>query len=320
MMLIVNTVLGPVSTGDLGFTLMHEHVVSTAAGLSQNYPEFLDSEFMAKAVERLTQIKKEGIDTIVDATTTDLGRDVTALAHLARLSGVNLITCTGWWLREPFFLAGASADQIAKIFVREIEVGIAGTNIKAGIIKGASENPGVTEWQAKVLRAIARAHRQTGLPIMLHSNSPGKVGTQQVAILKEEGVDLSRVKLDHSNDTTDLDYLKWLLEQGCYLGMDRYPGRGLGPLERNQTLKALIDAGYADRLLPSHDWSLLRPMGDSPMGPPKPPEPEGRAANPHGCLYVKNEVFPSLREMGVAEEILDRLCIVGPRNFFAGVK
>ena len=315
----INTVLGPINTDALGFTLMHEHVVSSAAGMSQIYPEFLDSVFMANAVERLIKIKKDGIDTIVDATTTDLGRDVSALAHLSRLSGVNLIACTGWWLREPFFLSVASADQIAKIFIREIEVGIAGTNIKAGIIKAGSENPGVTEWQVIILRAVARAHLHTNVPIMLHSNSPSQIGRQQLAVLQEEGVDLSRVKVDHSNDTTDVGYLSWLLEQGCYLGMDRYPGRGVSPLDRNKTMKALIDAGYTDRILPSHDWTLARIMGDSPMGP-RPPEPEGRLANPHGCLYVKKEVFPSLREMGVPEITLNRLCVVGPRNFFEGVK
>ena len=79
---------------------------------------------------------------------------------------------------------------------------------------------------------------------MLHSYSPGQVGRRQIAILKEEGVPLNRVKMDHSNDTTDLEYLYWMLEEGCYLGMDRYPGEGVSPLARTKTLKALVDAGF----------------------------------------------------------------------------
>ena len=246
-MTTVNSVLGPLSTDALGFTLMHEHIIVTAAGITQNYPELLGADFTDRIVHGLTQAKDGGIDTIVDATTLDLGRDVSVLANASRLSGVNIIACTGWWLEAPFFLTGVSADQLTQLFIREIREGISGTNIKAGILKAASDISGVTEWQETILRAVAHAHLLTKVPIMLHSYSPGRVGEWQLAILKEEGVDLSRVKMDHSNDTTDMDYLTWLLEQGCYLGMDRCEGGNASPLDRTRTMKTLIDAGYADR-------------------------------------------------------------------------
>ena len=99
---------------------------------------------------------------------------------------------------------------------------------------------------------------------MLHSYSPGCVGKKQLAILKEEGVNLKRVKVDHSNDTTDIPYLTWILDQGCYLGMDRYPGHGISPHDRTRTLKILIDAGYANRLLLSHDYPLVDIRGNPP--------------------------------------------------------
>ena len=83
---------------------------------------------------------------------------------------------------------------------------------------------GVKPQEEVVLRGVARAHLRTGAPIMLHSYPAGQVGKQQLAILREEGVDPKRVKVDHSNDTTDVEYLSWLMEQGCYLGLDRYPG------------------------------------------------------------------------------------------------
>ena len=151
---------------------------------------------------------------------------------------------------------------------------------------------------------------------MLHSYSPGQVGRQQLAILKEEGVELKRVKLDHSNDTTDVEYLTWILEQGCYLGMERYPGQGTSPLSRIKTLKALIDAGYKERLCPSHDWSLARYLAkDSHVGSPA----KRKKLNPYNYLYIQKIVFPQLREMGVSEEIINSLCINGPRNFFEGV-
>ncbi len=166
-----------------------------------------------------------------------------------------------------------------------------------------------------MLRGVARAHLETNVPIMLHSYSPGRVGEQQLAVLKEEGVDLRRVKMDHSNDTTDTEYLIWILEQGCYLGLDRYPGRNVSPLARTKTMKALIDAGYADRLLPSHDCSLVHVMADNPAIT----EEERPRLNPHGYLYLKKVVFPWLREIGVSEAISGHLCVEGHGNFFEGV-
>lgn len=314
-MTTISSVLGPLDTADLGFTLMHEHLIVSSTGIVQDYAELLGDGFMERIVSGLIQAKEGGIDTIVDATTLDLGRDMTVLAEASRRSGVNIIACTGWWVEIPRFLSGVSADQFARLFVREIGEGIGGTGIKPGILKAASDVAGVTPAGEAVLRGVARAHLKTGVPIMLHSYSPGQVGRQQLAILTEEGVDPGRVKMDHSNDTTDVEYLTWLLEQGCYLGLDRYPGANTSPLARTKTMKALIDAGYADRLLPSHDHSLVWVLAeDSPM------TPEAREKrNPHGYLYMKKVVFSQLREMGVSETTLDRLCVIGPRSFFEGV-
>ena len=313
-MTTINSVLGPLDTADLGFTLMHEHLIVASAGIPQNYPELLGADFMERIVNGLTQAREGGIDTVVDATTLDLGRDVTVMAEASRRSGVNIIAVAGWWMDTPRFLGGVSADQFARLFIREIEEGIAGTGIKAGILKAASDVGGVTPAGETILRAVARAHLQTEVPIMLHSYSPGQVGRQQLAILKEEDIDLRRVKMDHSNDTTDVEYLTWLLEQGCYLGLDRYPGSNVSSQDRTKTMKALIDAGYAHRLLPSHDHSLASVMAENSPIPPEARE----LRNPHGYLYMKQVVFSELREMGVPEATLNSLCVDNPRNFLEG--
>ncbi|MBM2825714.1 MAG: hypothetical protein HW402_1378, partial [Dehalococcoidales bacterium] len=275
------------------------------------------TNLMGRVVDSLKQAKEGGVDTIVDATTLDLDRSIDLLAEASHRSGVNIIATTGWWLDIPRYFAGVSIDQLAELFTREIEQGISGTNIKAGMLKSASDMTGVTPEAAIILRAVAKAHLKTGVPIMLHSYSPGQVGQQQLVILKEEGVDLKRVKLDHSNDTTDVEYLTWILEQGCFLGLDRYPGRNVSPLARTKTMKALIDAGYSDRLCPSHDFSILavdtamaRISGISIE--------ERRKRNPYGFLYIQKVVFPQLRAMGVSAEIISRLCVDGPSHFFEG--
>jgi phosphotriesterase-related protein len=248
----------------------------------------------------------------MDDTTPDLGRDVNFLSEVSHRSGVNILCCTGWWLTIPAVFATLSIGQLTAMFVKDIEEGIAGTRTRPAVLKAAADMPGVTPELEKVHRAIARAHLKTGIPIVLHSYSPGQVGRQQLAILKEEGVNPKRIKFDHSNDTTDVEYLLSLLKEGCYLGLDRYPGRNTTPLARTKTLKALIDAGYAGRLCLSHDRTLIGIQGDAiPLA-----ELERRKLNPHGYLYIKNVVFPQLKEMGVSDKVIDSLCIDGPRNFF----
>jgi phosphotriesterase-related protein len=315
-MAIINSVLGPLDTSTMGTTLLHEHILSSSIAIPQNYPEVLDYGYMGIIVRKLKEAKAGGIDTVVDATTLDLGRDVNVLAEASHRSGVNIICCTGWWTEKPRFLSGVPIDRLAKGFVRELREGIAGTDIKAGILKAASDKAGVLPEEEKILRAVARAHHETGVPIMIHSYSPGQVGRRQIAILKEEGIPLNRVKMDHSNDTTDREYLFWMLEQGCYLGMDRYPGEGVSPLARTRTLKALIDAGYKDRLGVSHDWSLARHIAtDSSIGS----STKRKKINPYDYLYIKKVVFPMLQETGVPDKVIDSILINTPRKFFEGI-
>lgn len=318
----INAVLGPLKTNKLGVVLMHEHLVESAAGIPQIYPEFLGQDCKERVIKDLISAKRGGIDTIVDATTIDLGRDVKILADVSKQSRVNIIACTGWFLSVPPLLGTFSADQFAKIFTREIQDGIEGTNIKAGILKSAADFEGVTPIGEIILRAVARTHLTTGVPIMLHSYSPGQVGRQQVAILKQEGVALSRVKLDHSSDTADIEYLTWIVEQGCYLGMDRLPGIHVPPLTgvssegRVKTIKALIDAGYSSRILLSHDASLVSSFLDTL---PNASKKKLARDNPYGLLYINKFVLPKLRELGVSDKIIDSICVDNPRRFFEGV-
>ncbi len=307
----VNSVLGPLDTGELGFTLMHEHVIHQGP-IIQNYPELFGPGFLGRIITGVKEARESGVDTIVDATTFDTGRDVSLLAEVSRRTGVNIIACTGWWMTLPSYISGHSPDIFADLFVREIEEGIAGTDIKAGILKSAADYGGVTADGEIMLRAVARAHCRTGVPIMLHSYAPEQIARQQLAILQDEDVDMKRVAVDHVNDTQDMEYITWILEQGCYLGMDRYPGTNLSAYARTETLKRLLDAGWADRLLLSQDLSLANPVT---FYPPEVQESVEKG-NPYGYLYIKKVVFPWLREMGVDESVLNTLCVNGPKRFF----
>ena len=311
----VNTVLGPVDSDDLGFTLSHEHIILSAAGVRHTYPELVDREgIIEDGIVALREAYDEGVRTIIDVTTFDLGRDVEVMQRVAQGSGVNVVPCTGNHLAVPRAFWFAPPDMIAKLFIREIEEGIEDTGVKAGIIKVASDAGGVTEREEIVLRAAARAQVRTGVRISTHTWSPDRVGEQQVRILQEEGVDLNRVYIGHSNDDTNIEYLLGLLEQGVWLGLDRYPG-GRTPgtpnwEQRTEVAKQLIDAGYAHRIMLSHDSSVPRTM-------PTPESQEDRRQfNPDGYLFITRRVLPRLRELGASEADVQQIMVENPRRFF----
>lgn len=105
-------------------------------------------------------------------------------------------------------------DFLVSLFAHDIEEGIEGTTIRTGILKCATDEPGVTPDVERVLRAVARAHLRTGVPISTHTHAPSRRGLDQQLIFRQEGVDLSRVVIGHCNESTDLGYLERLIDAG----------------------------------------------------------------------------------------------------------
>ena len=316
-MATVNTVLGPVDTNDLGFTLSHEHVGTNAAGLRHTYPEFIDREGMREqSIAAMQAVRADGVRTVVDVSTFDLGRDVILMREVAEGSGMQIIAATGNHLAVPRPFGDVSPDVIAELYIREIEEGIEDTGIKAGIIKVASDEGGITPAQEVVLRAAARTQKATGLPISTHTWSPERIGEHQVRILEEEGVDLDKVYIGHSNDDTDLEYLLGLLNKGVWLGLDRYPG-GTRPgtpdwEQRTEVAKALMDAGFTHRIFLSHDYSVPKARHGAEV------QEQRRRANPDEYNFIPRFVLPRLKELGASDADIHQITVENPRRFFAG--
>ncbi len=309
---MIETALGPIPDSDLGVTLAHEHVLVSMGADNHHYPWLFDWEkTKTKIVREFSEAKSGGIDTVIDLTTPDLGRDVEFFAEVSKASGVNVIVATGIWLDPPRSFLGRDPDAIADIFVREIEVGIGDTGIKAGVIKVANDTQGVTPEGELILRGAARALKRTGCPISTHQWAPDQVGRRQVEIFQEEGAPMDRVCIGHSADTTDVAYLESLLDTGVYLSMDRYPGRPPRPdwKQRNATLKTLLDCGWAHRLMVGHDHAPGAVLAGSG-------EPESGSAD--GFLFVTKVALPALREEGVSDQTIDVMLREVPRKFLAG--
>lgn len=320
---VVQTVLGPITGDRLGFTSTHEHILASSTDFMRLWPEFLGgrSRFTSVAVERMKVSKAAGIDTIVDCTTADLGRDVRLLQEVSRGSGVQIVAVTGHWLTPTPSFEARTPDELADFFTLEIERGIEDTGIKPGVIKAASGGDGMTPFQEKVFRAAARASKRTGVPVTTHSDARHRGGEQQASIFEQEKLDPGMVCIGHSDESADFAYLAGLARRGYMLGIDHLfygmssMGGGTNGIpkweERAGMVKKLIDAGLNDRMLLATDWMFgisISPTGTMDVL---------NERNSLGNLFNVRNTIPYLRRLGVTEEQIRTITVLNPRAFLA---
>ena len=316
----IETVRGPIETSQLGWTLMHEHVFVLSTEIKENFPEDWGDEEqrVADAVERLRNLKKAGVDTIVDLTVIGLGRYIPRIQRIAEAADINIVAATGiytynevphyYHFRGPGTLF-EGPELMVEMFVRDITEGIAGTGVKAAILKCATDEPGVTAGVERVLRAVAKAHRLTGVPISTHTDAASRRGLEQQRIFSEEGVDLSRVVIGHSGDSTDIGYLEEIIANGSYIGMDRFGIEVILPFEeRVQTVATMCKLGHADKMVLSHDAACHNDWLDD--------DALAQLTPRWNYLHITNDVLPALREQGVTEDQIEQMMVRNVRQIF----
>jgi phosphotriesterase-related protein len=313
----IDTVRGVIDTTELGRVLMHEHVFVTTPEIQDNYPAFDEEAEVANAVARLNELKANGIDTVVDLTVIGLGRYLPRIQRVNAEADINIVAATGLYTyndvphhfhyRGPGTVFGGP-ETMVDMFVRDIEDGIAATGVKAGILKCATDVRGVTRGVERVLRAVAQAHRATGVPISTHTHALTKRGLDQQDVFESEGVDLSRVVIGHSGDTTDVDYLEAVMARGSYIGMDRFGIDVILPFEeRVQIVADLCGRGHADQMVLSHDAACHNDW--------LPEEAFERMPRWH-YLHITQDVIPALEDRGVSDEEVDQMLIHNPKKIF----
>lgn len=316
----IQTVNGAVSTDKLGQTLMHEHLFVLSSEIMQNFPEpWGDEEKRVNdAITRMNELKSRGVDTVVDLTVIGLGRYIPRIKRIAEQTDINIIAATGIYTYNDvpmyFHFRGPGTElegpeMMTDMFVRDIEEGIADTGVRAAILKCATDKQGLTSGVERVLRAVAQAHRRTGVPISTHTHARTERGLEQQRIFEEEGVDLSRVIIGHSGDTTDIDYLEKLVAQGSFLGMDRFGIDTILPFEdRVKTVAEMCRRGHADKMVLSQDAACFNdwlPEEALPVVLPR-----------WHFLHIHNDVIPALKEQGVTDEQVHTMMVENPRRIF----
>ena len=173
----INSVLGVIDTADLGFTLMHEHILVAAWSMRQAFHDWVDRDALIKeAVQEVHAAKQRGVQTIVDATPINIGRDIHVIREVAERAEMQIIAATGLYCFEEPWIRGWEVDRFVEFLIRDIESGIQGTDSKAGIIKAATGDLGVTPINLKSLQVAARLHLATGIPITTHTSAAHRTG------------------------------------------------------------------------------------------------------------------------------------------------
>lgn len=221
---------------------------------------------------------------------------------------MQIIVATGLYYQIPFYFHHRPDQEMTDLFVRDITEGIGQTGVRANVIKCATE-PEMHPMNERVLRASARAHRVTGVPICTHTYPANRTGLDQQRVFKDEGVDLSRTVIGHSDDSSDIDYLDQIIQNGSYCGMDRI---GL-PAPRTDEQRAdmvtsLVERGYANRITLSHDSSCHIDM--IPAGVPEQLLPQWN------LTHIPVDIVPMLRARGVSDADIHQMTVLNPRAIF----
>lgn len=338
----VQTVLGPIPVTAMGITLMHEHLLCDVSNWHHppveperlylrdapitpsiygelrmdpfvNRPNLLLDDPPLAAAEA-QQFAAQGGRTILDPTCRGIARNPAGLAMIARQTGLQIIMGCGYYLESshPPQVAAMTVAEIAAEIVADVTIGVGEPAIRAGFIGEIGVGAGFTAAEQKVLRGAAQAQAQTGLPLMVHLPAWERHGHRVLDIASAEGADPQRMILCHMNPSwRDVAYQTSLAERGAaieydMLGMDYfYADQGVqcpSDEESATAIAALIETGYGDRLLLSHDV-FLKMMLTHYGG--------------FGYGYLLRHFVPRLRRHGVSQAWIDRLLVDNPQRLFA---
>jgi phosphotriesterase-related protein len=300
-------VRGEVALDALGLTLPHEHVLVDFIGADRVSPSRYDADAaFRKALPHLEHIHRLGARTLVECTPAYLGRDVRLLRRLSEASGLHILTNTGYYgaAGDKFLPPHAfteSADQLAARWTAEARDGIDGSGIRPAFMKIGVDAGPLSAIDEKLLRAAARTHRATGLPIYSHTGD-GAAALAELAVLADERVPLGAFVWVHAQNERDIAVHLDAARRGAWVAFD-------GLAERNvdryvEATLAMRDAGLLGRLLISHDAGWYR------VG-----EPGGGEYRPHTDLFT--HFLPALRARGVSAAEIARLTVENPRQALA---
>lgn len=313
---MVETVLGPISSDQLGLTLMHEHLLLSNWNARIADPDRLP---IHQAIDFITPVIQDaydnGVRTLVDVTPYNMGRDVEILREVSLRTKMNIIASTGIFIDESAIIRMADEEHLVQMLLREASEGVQGTSIRCGVIKCGTGEAGFTKNNQKLLRVCGKTQALTGLPLITHCRPANtRQGLFQQDIFEEQGADLSKVVIGHFRIGDPLDYAENVMRRGSYIAIDQMNFNAHN-LEYNlQMIPELIRRGWADHLIFSHDavvcfnhsrwtdWDHSSYINYAP----------------DSLSFIIRVVIPGLLSRGVTEKEIETIMLRNPARIFGG--
>jgi phosphotriesterase-related protein len=338
----VMTVLGPIPVEQMGITLMHEHILIDASGkwvapaccsqrhigeqkvhigilgalrmnplMNRDNCQLFDVDL---AVEELMKFRELGGQTVVDPTNIGIGRDPLALQRISRRTGLHIVMSTGFYLEpsHPAYVKDKSIDDLAQQLIFDVGGASEKPDVLAGQIGEIGVSAAFTAEEEKSLRAAARASAKTRVPLSVHLPGWVRHGHRVLDIVEAEGADPSHTVLCHMNPShLDVAYQHSIARRGAWLeydmiGMDYYyadeQAQSPSDEENARAIRALIDAGFIDRVLLSQDVFLKMML---------------TRFGGYGYGYILEHFVPRLRRHGVTDAQIETMMVANPVRVFS---
>jgi phosphotriesterase-related protein len=325
-MVKINTVLGPIDPESLGLTLAHEHIIAGYPGwecdpLARPYNR---EKMVDVCLRSLEPAKTCGVNAVIDATPIDLSRDVDVMRNVSEKLQIHIVCSTGRYMESEgkwMYLRQREKSKIGDMktelyegFMKELTYGIGQSGIKPGVIKVASGLNCISPCEEATLRAAAQASKETGTPIITHTEY-GTMGPEQADLLIGEGASPQKIMIGHMCGNPSLDYQKDVLSRGVYIAFDRF---GLDMFVPDQvriaTLIGLLGMGYADRIMMSQDFIAC---GYGRGG--RPPEEEIKKVINWSFTNIFRNIIPALKKAGISDDQVNAMTIDNPKHFLSGL-
>ncbi len=336
----VMTVLGPISSEELGTTLCHEHLYldnqrswrGVEHPVARRFAEkpvsiedlgtLHDDPYLSLDNQRLTDVDltiaevaryaEAGGRTILDPTCRGMGHDPLAVRRISEESGLQVVLGCGYYLQRthPPEVATSSVEELTARIEADVREGIDGSGVRPGFIGEIGVSPDFTHDEEKCLRAAARAQARTGIPLSVHLPGWLRYGEWVLDVIEQEGGDVRSTILCHQNPShDDPEYQVRLARRGSYLEYDMlgmpyyYPGEGQSPSDDQAAvaIRNLIGLGFGGQILLSGDVFLKMML---------------TAFGGMGYAHVLERFVPRLRRHQVPERAITRMLVDNPRALF----
>lgn len=296
------TVTGQLPASQIGAMLPHEHIMSTFGADLSRYPEYDTKALFDSVVPYLKKVRELGCDVLADCTAIYFGRDPLILRRLSELSGIHILTNTGYYGAAddryiPEHAYNESATELATRWIHEWRDGIDGTGIRPGFIKIGVDGPGLSDIDAKLIDAAAEAHLSTGLVIAGHTSGNSEGALEQIRRMKRIGAHPSAWIWVHAQNGDEDSILK-AAEAGAWIEFD---GVSKDSIEEHLGFVRMMKAnGYMDQTLLSHDGNSFRANGREPK--------------PYDALFT--DFIPVLKQDGFSQQEIQQLTASNPASAF----